>query len=215
MVTKYIIMAGGHYQKWDVPRQLIEIYGEPIIARTIRLLRENGVEDISISSNNDVFEQFGVPVLRHNNDYYARQYNDMDGYWCNAFYPTTETVCYLFGDVVFSPKAIRTIVETDTDDIMLFGSKYPFATDYPKWYIEPFAFKVRNTDHLQRAISECKRLDKEGVFNRKPIAWELWSVICGTDPNAINDNYHAINDYTCDIDNPNEIADVIKHIPKK
>ena len=139
----------------------------------------------------------------------------MDGYWCNAFYPTTEPVCYLFGDVVFSPEAIREIIKTDTDDIMLFGSKYPFAPEYPKWYIEPFAFKVQDQAHLRRAVIECKRLDKEGVFGRKPIAWELWSVICGTNPNAINDNYHAINDYTCDIDNPNEIADVIKHIPKK
>ena len=59
---RYIIMCGGSYEHWPQPKQLTRINGEPIIERTIRLLRENGVEDIAISSNNDVFRQFGVPV---------------------------------------------------------------------------------------------------------------------------------------------------------
>ena len=57
---KYIIMCGGTYKRWETPRQLTEIRGEPIVARTIRLLRENGVSDIAISSNNPVFEQFSL-----------------------------------------------------------------------------------------------------------------------------------------------------------
>ena len=50
---KYIIMCGGTYKKWWKPRQLAEIKGEALVARTIRLLRENGVEDIAISTNHD------------------------------------------------------------------------------------------------------------------------------------------------------------------
>ena len=211
---KYIIMCGGHYPKWNTPRQLIEIYDEPIIARTIRMLKELGINDISISTDNDVFKQFGVPILKHNNDYYAIEYNNYDGYWCNAFYPTTEPTCYLFGDVVYSDMALRTIVEYETDDIMFFGSKAPFAKNYPKFYVEPFAFKVANTEKLRWAIKEVKRLDSVGAFHRKPIAWELWNVICGTDPNIINNSYVAINDYTCDIDNQSEI-DLVKQFAKQ
>lgn len=203
---RYIIMCGGTYTKWDTPRQLTEIKGEPILLRTMRLLRENGVTDIAISSNNDIFEQFGVPVLRHENDYSAAGYNMCSGYWCNGFYPTDYPVCYIFGDVVFSPEGIRTIVETETDDIMFFGSAPPFSPYYPKPYIEPFAFKVVDTDHLKRAIEETKQIDAQGRFNRKPIAWEFWNVICGGDPNWIHyDSYVHINDYTCDIDNPEEV----------
>ena len=203
---KYIIMCGGDYPKWDTPRQMLTINGEAIVARTIRLLRENGIEDIAISSNNDVFEQFGVPVLRHENDYNCREYNDADGFWCNCFYPTDEPTTYLFGDVVFSPAAIRTIMETETDDIMFFGSCFPFAPDYPKPWEEPFAFKVVDTDHLKRAIKEFKHLDVLERFNRRPIAWEMWNVICGySDPNyVVKDSYVHINDYTCDIDKPEE-----------
>ena len=213
---KYIIMCGGRYKFWEKPKQLTEINGEPLVARTIRLLRECGVKDIAISSNNDAFEQFGVPVLKHDNDYYVVKYNDYYGSWCNAFYPTNEPTCYLLGDVVFSPEAIKTIVDTKTDDIMFFASKKPFAPNYPKWHVEPFAFKVVDTEHLRRAIYKTKELERRGMFNRRPLAFEVWFVICGADPkenpeDIIDEkarNYVAINDYTCDIDFPNEEVEV-------
>ncbi len=202
---KYIIMCGGQYTKWETPRHLTFMEGEMLVERTIRLLRENGVEDISISSNNPVFEQFGVPVLHHDNGYVARGYNDLDGQWCDAFYPTDEPTCYIFGDVKFSPEAIKTIVETDTDRIQFFASSPPFAPEYPKKWAEPFALKVKDTDFLKRCIELVKFLDAQGAFNRKPIMWELWNVITGGDLNKINyRSYHAINDYTCDIDYPGE-----------
>ena len=206
---KYIIMCGGTYTRWKRPRHLTRVDGEPIVARTIRLLHEQGVTDISISSNDPRLDGFGVPVLRHQNDYLARRYNDSDGHWCDAFYPMDEPACYIFGDVIFSPEAIRTIVEYETDDIMFFGSKPPFAPNYPKNHVEPFAFKVTDQKHLREAIAEVKRLG-EDAFSRKPIAWELWYVICGAElkqdaEHIVGADYIAINDYTCDIDEPREI----------
>ena len=40
---KYIIMCGGNYTRFETPKQLTEIDGEQLVARTIRLLREAGV----------------------------------------------------------------------------------------------------------------------------------------------------------------------------
>ena len=60
---KYIIMCGGKYEKWKTPKHLVEIHGEPLVARTIRLLRESGAEDIAISSNDDRFAALGVPLI--------------------------------------------------------------------------------------------------------------------------------------------------------
>ena len=211
---RYIIMCGGKYPEWETPKQLLKVDGEPIVARTIRLLRENGIKRISISSDNDEFLQFGLPVLSHDNSYISRAYNDCDGHWCDAFYPTDEPTCYIFGDVIFSPEAIRTIVETDTDDIELFGSMPPFAENYPKPYVEPFALKVADTDHLKRAVAETKKLDAEGRFYRRPIMWELWQVIKGTKLNKTRKNYTAINDYTCDVDYIEEIP-LIEKIMKE
>ena len=208
---KYIIMCGGNYNGWEQPRQLTKICGEEIVARTIRLLKENGINNIAISSNNPVFEKFNVPILKHTNSF---DINNIEGDWFDAFYPTDYPVCYIFGDVVFSPEAIKTIVETETDDIEFFGSTPPFAPNYIKDHVEPFALKVVNTKHLKNAIAKTKELDKQGKFWRKPIMWELWTVIkdvpLQTKPDEYIYNYVSINDYTVDIDRESDIEKIQK-----
>lgn len=202
---KFLVMCGGTYRQWEKPRQLTRIDGEPLVKRTIRQLRECGVDDIAITSNNPVFEKFGVPVLHHENGYDAKGYNDFTGYWCDAFYPTDEPVCYLFGDVVFTDEAIKTIVETDTSDIEFFASAPPFAEGYKKNSAEPFALKVVNSKHLKEAIAKCKEYADYNLFKRKPIMWELWQIIKNTPINKIDyTNYTVINDTTCDIDEPED-----------
>ena len=207
---KYIIMAGGKYDKFTIPKQLLRVNDEVIIERTIRLLKENGIENIAISTNNSAFNYLEVPILEHNNSYEVID-GKLYGHWVDAFYPTNEPTCYIFGDVYFSEEAIKTIINTETDDIELFGSMPPLANNYIKNHIEPFALKVVNTDHLKESIQKTKELYIEGKFWRFPIMWELWTVIKNvplqTKPDEYIYNYTAINDYTCDIDN---VDDVIK-----
>lgn len=124
---KYIIMCGGNYEGWSIPRQLSRINGEAIVDRTIRLLRENGIEDIAISSNNNLFEGRGVPVLKHRNDFVVGTNKDIKDYWVSAFYPIDGACVYLFGDVYFSPEAIKTIITTPTDDVEFFASAPPYS----------------------------------------------------------------------------------------
>lgn len=206
---RYIIMCGGSYEKWDRPKQLVKIHGEPLVARTIRYLKANGVKskDIAISTNNaDAFSEFGVTLLKHENPYYLPKDSDATTPWLDAFYPTKRPVCYIFGDVVFSPAAIKKIVETETDDIEFFASAPPFASNYSKEWAEPFAFKVVNTSHFFGAIELAKSLDIQHCFFRQPVSWELWQVIKGTKLGVIDyTNYTVINDYTCDIDTPEDI----------
>lgn len=204
---KYIIMAGGKYKDWETPRQLLEIRGEQIIGRTIRLLREAGVDDIAISTNDDRFERFGVQILRHDNGFVVKDKAVESGCWVSAFYPTEEPACYIFGDVVFSPDAIRTIVSTETSGISFFASVPPFSEKFTKQYAEPFAFKVRDQERFRRAIEYVRENAHSGIFSRDPISWELWQVIIGKDPKHINfETIVPINDYTCDVDSPKDVA---------
>lgn len=206
MDYKYIVMCGGTYAKWDRPKHLTELKGEPLVARTIRLLRENGITDIAISSNSELFEQFGVPVLKHENKYSLPLEGRATSPWLDAFYPMNEPVCYIFGDVVFSPEAVKTIAETQTDSIEFFASAKPLPKIYPKHWAEPFAFKVADTKLFFTAITTTKIYDKEGYFKRQPVSWELWQVIKDTPLNKVDyTNYTVINDYTCDIDCPEDI----------
>lgn len=207
-MMKYIIMCGGRYDSWETPRHLTLVKGETLIARTFRLLSENFVDDICVSTNNGVIKNFcdsvGIQVLWHSkNDWVVPRPGVSSGDWCDAFYITQEPTTYLMGDVVFSPEAIKKIVSTETDDIEFFASAPPFADNYMKPYAEPFAFKVVDTEHLKQAQMECKNLHRLGKFRRPPLAWEFWQVVKGTPINKIDyTNYTAINDYTCDIDVP-------------
>lgn len=201
---KYIIMCGGHYDGWNKPRQLLDIKGEPIVMRTIRLLRAAGADDIAISTDDGRFEECGVPLLKHRNDF-KQSGSQFDGLWTDAFYPSPDPACYIFGDVAFSPDAIQTIVSTKTKGIEFFASAPPFDERYIKSYAEPFAFKVVNQRRFRAAIEMVKEHEKAGLFNRPPIAWELWQVIIGLDINDIDyGSYIQINDYTCDIDSYND-----------
>lgn len=207
---RYIIMCGGDYKQWSSPKQLTLVNGEPIVARTIRLLKEHGVNDVAISSNNPVFKQFGVPVLSHDNQWEVFGLDDVSGTWVSAFYPTNEPVCYLLGDVVFSITAIKKIIRTETDSIEFFASAPPFGYYYHKSHAEPFAFKVVNTKYFWECVEKVKRLEAAGKFNRPPIAWELWQVIKETPLNKIDyTNYTVINDYTCDIDVPEDVGNFV------
>lgn len=209
---KYIIMCGGRYHEWETPRHLLKVNGEMIVARTMRLLRENGVTDIAISSDNPVFEGLCVPILKHDNSYYAKSRKEVEGYWCDAFYPMDEPACYIFGDVIFSPAAVKKIVETETDDIELFGSAKPFPPEYPKKWVEPFAFKVVAQAQFKECIAEMKKRDKECW--RPPISWDLWALIKGRriDIDDYKVDYTVINDYTCDIDHIIEIPELEQRI---
>ena len=198
MNMKYIIMCGG-------PRSykpFREIYNESIIERTIRLLYDNGITDVFISSNDPQYELIGLPVLQHDNPLTWENF-----YWLNTFYPSKNPVCYIFGDVFFSPEAIQTIVETQTKDIEFFASSPPFSNEYMKHWAEPFAFKVQNAERFFKCIEQTRFHDKQGKFKRMPISWELWQVIKNTPFNKIDyTNYTSINDYTVDIDNDEQAA---------
>ena len=206
---KYIIMCGGTYPKWETPRQLLKLQsGETIVGRTIRLLRENGVTDISISTDNKAFEVCGVPLLKHDNNFVALK----SGMWIEAFYPTEEPACYIFGDVVFSENAIKTIVTTQTDDIEFFASAAPFDPRYIKDYCEPFCFKVGNQKKFRACIDTCTKYYELGMFERMPIAWELWQVCNGGTLNHIARDFVIISDWTCDIDSPDDLTKLFTRV---
>lgn len=200
-------MCGGWACNCETPKHFFKYKGTPIVQRTINLLKKCGIKDIAITTSPgrvELYEQFGVEVIPYES-------NNVPFVWVDAFYPMDEPACYIFGDVVFSAKAIKTIIKTKTKDIDFFASAPPFAPNYPKTWAEPFAFKVEDQHRFRICIEQTKCFTQMGTWYRHPIAWELWQVIKGTAPNKIiYDNYVAINDYTCDVDYVEEIRQWIR-----
>lgn len=190
----YIILCGSNHELINgVPRQLVKIRGERILDRTIRLLRENGVKEISITATDPAFHGVDANII----EYYQAEV----GTWINCFPAIEGQITFLFGDVYFSENAIKTIVNTETDCVEFFASAPPFSSLYKKPWAEPFAFKVVDMEFFRECIKKVSRYKNDGLFRRDPIAWEVWQVIKGTPINLIDySNYTVINDYTCDID---------------
>ena len=203
-------MCGGFYQNFrEVPKQLSVVNGERLVDRTIRLLKENGVEEIYISSNNPVFDTCGVPRLEHVNSY--RYDNDtLTGYWVDAFYPHFEDntkVTYLFGDVYYTEKAINKIVNFKTYKNVLFGTGIAKNKLHKNWG-EPFAYVVNDYKVFMDGVKAVKKLQDEGKTKRMALVWELYRYLNGLDINiqqVKGDTYICIDDGTIDIDGPQQI----------
>ena len=198
-----IIMCGGKYKEFRTPKQLSIVKGERLIDRTIRLLKENGINDIYISSNNPIFDSCNVQRLEHSNDF-DEEINK--GYWLDAFYPVDKPVIYLWGDVYFTNEAIKTIVNYKTNKNVLFGTSDALNKYNNNWG-EPFAYIVNDYKAFFKGINEVKKLYDKGKVKRNSIVWELYRYLHNLDINVqrITTDYVCIDDGTIDIDKPEQI----------
>lgn len=206
---KYIIMCGGEYDKFETPKQLSVINGETLVERTIRLLKENGINDIYISSNDKRFDKYGVR-LEHNNSFKAKN-GKVKGYWVDAYYPMNEPCVYLHGDVYYSENAIKKILDLKPKVNTMIGNQYALNKEHIK-VGEPFGFIVVNQVKFREAINKCKKLQDEGKIDRGyAISWELYEVLNGHNINDFiitEDTYLVIADETIDIDAPWQIDEL-------
>ena len=212
---RYIIMADSrNASPFEIPRQLIEINGEPLVARTVRLLKENGIDDIIITAHDKRFDNLGATRYEPKHNVYDPF--TAEGYWLNAF--TIELldrpVTFLNGDVYYSENAIKTIVETDTDSTLFFCTYKNKDSRYIKPWDEPLGYKVVDYELFKRKIDEVKKLKDEHVCWREPIVWELYRVINGqcVNEHKMTKNYVAINDESCDIDYIEDIEKLKKEV---
>ena len=217
----YVIMCGGTYTVWETPKQLALINGEPIVARTIRQLKEVGVDplDIYITSNDDRFHSFGVVCLNHKNDY-TSVFGKISGYWLDAFYPKfndDQKVTFIFGDVCFTEDAIRKIVSYDGGKNVLFGTGIA-ANELHKNWGEPFTYVVNDYKTFMEGVRDVKKMQDEGKLKRQGLVWELYRHLNGLDVNVqqvlLNDTYFAIDDGTMDFDSPEKYERVRKDFEK-
>lgn len=232
---KYILMCGGNYPQFKEPKQLLKINGEVLVERIIRQLKENGIEDIVISTNTEKFDYLGLPIIMQNNKYIAGSENEKlksECCWLNAYPIVNEPCCYIHGDVYFSDEAIKTIVNTPVKDTMFFCTYDWIDGQKDKRNYkgrEPFAYKVKNYELFQKGIKDLMRMVDEGFFKNglPPICWHLYRYLNGlpintitTDWKEVNNifdtkgDYIIINDYTTDIDHP-EDAKIMEEWLKK
>lgn len=201
-------MADGKADRWNsdaqgtelegIEKQLVPINGEPILHRTVRLLKENGITDIWITSHNPEFEVEGTTRYEpENNIYEIDKLLSCKPIWQS---PTM----FLYGDVFYSEEAMKTIVETPILDRWLFFGRF-HVSYYTGHGGELFCKKIEDLDYLEA----CCNWVKSWYFVGKGRGggWELYRRMAGVIDDRVNvhvpyDHFVGIDDYTDDFDFP-------------
>ena len=186
---KYIIMADGKGTRWNnyhnIPKHLIEIGGETLLARTVRLLRENDARaDIVITSHDPRYE---VPGARR----YEPQNNHLE---IDRFTEEliADDVCFLYGDTFYSESVIQKIADTPAEKLLFFGNERSIV-----------AIKVADGALFRQHVDRVRALFLPGKIE-KCIGWQVYQSFEGLPfgEKTIAADYILIQDGTEDFNSP-------------
>ena len=186
---KYIIMADGKGTRWNnyhnIPKHLIEIGGETLLARTVRLLRENDARaDIVITSHDPRYE---VPGARR----YEPQNNHLE---IDRFTEEliADDVCFLYGYTFYSESVIQKIADTPAEKLLFFGNERSIV-----------AIKVADGALFRQHVDRVRALFLAGKIE-KCIGWQVYQSFEGLPfgEKTIAADYILIQDGTEDFNSP-------------
>lgn len=164
--TRYIIMADGKMTRWknyQVPKHMLPVHGEPILLRTVRLVRQFAPQaQIIITSHNPQYDVAGTTRYEPKNNLC-----EIDRFTWELI---DDGVCFLYGDVYYTEAAIRQIVALPVKTLGFAGNgEEIFAVK-----VGDGAYQRACIQKLKEAGGECRGLqlfelasqDAETVFCR-------------------------------------------------
>ena len=222
VVSKVFIACGGYYDNFNYPKALTEINGEKLVDRTIRLLKEYGIEPtVCCNLGETLFDSYNPTKCKFT-------YNHVQGtgYYLDLFdaLPIFGQCIILYGDVYYTEQAIDKIIlkYEKTDRNIFICNALPFNEKRERWG-EPFGWIVKDEEEFAYAVSLGKKFQDRGiVVNRRtgklggvPTNWELAQIINGLDVNGFyfdEEDCLIISDKTIDVDDPSAIERVSERV---
>ena len=202
---KCFILCAGSQTRWNRKvlfpqfpyKQLIDIEGEPLLLRTIRQLRERGIEPVIITKNKELMlcehldpedNRFAVSSLMSS----IHQWEDDN--------------MFLLGDVRYSEKSLDKIIKTKNK---FCGSRGEI-------------FAVRIQDRLdfvrafQKAIDWSKKNEENKMVGKLWIAYRFFEGFDDVLKHEFGDNYENVKDLeTRDFDSQREYMEYLVGLNKK
>lgn len=190
-------MADGKGTRWknynDIPKHLATISGEPVIKRTVRLLKSIDKDcDIIITSHDSRYDVEGAKRYEPKNNVL-----EVDRFTVELI---EDDITFLYGDTVYSEESIKKISEFKTDSVEFFGNKKSIV-----------AVKIHDSKIFTDAFQKVRELFLDGKIE-KCIGWQVYSAFLGREvygddrDKVIADNMAAINDY--DFNTPKEYTKI-------
>jgi len=184
-------MADGESTRWNnylgIPKHLIEIDGEPIIKRAIRLLNENddGCKVI-ITSHNTEYEFPGS--VRYEP---ISNVLEIDRFTKEL---VSDDICFLYGDTYYSEEAIQTIIHAVVEDVLFIGNKESIV-----------AVKIRDGALFSKHVDNVRNLFLDGIIE-KCAGWQVYQSLLALPftEKVISSKFVLIKDETMDFNEPED-----------
>lgn len=190
---RILILCAGDQTRWDnfqgVPKHLVELCGEPILHRTVRLLNDFVPDaDIRVVVKNP--KDSAYKITRRAG---AKPFDGEAGKFLSSMHlwDTKEPTVILFGDVYWSPAALQTLVEANTD-------WHTILRFHPEGG-EVFGFKL-NPEHAPKVTEYCL---EHLTDTTTKAGWGLVRYLTGNDPHTHQPiNHPGITDTVKDLNDP-------------
>jgi choline kinase len=187
---KYIIMADGKGTRWNnhqnIPKHFVEVDGETILARVVRLLRTfDSAADVIITSHDPRYEIQGARRYEPQNNVL-----EIDRFTAELI---ENDVCFLYGDTYYSEEAMKKIVTYQNGDVTFFGNHRSIV-----------AIKVTNAQTFTHHVSRVRQLFLEGKIP-KCIGWQVYQSYFSLpfgDQKPLTDDFVLIDSNTKDVNSP-------------
>jgi hypothetical protein len=208
-MSRVIILCAGLAERWknylNRPKQLAPILGQPLLVRTIQQLHQHRLKDIHIVSHDTRLHIPGTNLITPEQSHCTlASLNSTCSLW-------KRSQIILLGDVCYSDKALKTIIEFD-QSLMFFGC--PGANPYTGTpHAELFALKFTKSalPRVKQALSIALADASDGGRGK---LWELYAVLCGRSLKEVQKTkniggvdytlFTPIIDLTDDIDTPED-----------
>ena len=210
-MDKLIIMASGSGSRWNnyigVPKHLVEIDGERILDRIVRLFKGFA---ITIIGNDERYEVEGARLIIPK-EAEGANVNERCMEFKHLWNKNGRTVVVL-GDCYITDEAAQTIISEDSG-MKFFGRENGSRLTGCNWG-EMFAhsFYAEDIKEYEDSFTLSEALYKEGKTQRNEW-WEHYRVCDGQDPtkHTVGDRFIEIDDMTDDFDKPEDYDNFMRN----
>lgn len=193
-------MADGKGRRWKehmgIPKHLVNVDGETIISRTVRLLKEavnSGELEIIVTSHDRRYEFEGCIRYEPMNNVF-----EIDRFTEELI---EDNMCFLYGDTYYTRNSIDSILKSKTKDILFFGNKKSIV-----------AIKIKDSALFRTHVKRVKNLYLEGKID-KCIGWQVYQSITGQDfrKKIVTEyKFETVDEDTKDLNEPGDYWEIKK-----
>lgn len=165
-------MAAGKAKRWtgEKPKQLTEFDGEALLYRTIRLLAEAGMKDITVTVSEELLSVLDIPRVAPATVFQpVNNVQEIDRFLsCREIWG--DDTLFLYGDAYYTRGAISQILGNFATPITFYGRR---RGNNVKPYGEMFALRVLTKDYVFQTC--CNFIRDEEISGRKRgLGWDVY-----------------------------------------